>query len=44
VGRHDEAITLHEQTLATRQRVLGPDHPDTQETAVRLDRWLRERT
>jgi hypothetical protein len=20
---------LHEQTLATRERVLGPDHPDT---------------
>ena len=28
-GRVDEAITLHEQTLAARERVLGPDHPDT---------------
>ena len=28
-GRLDEAITLHEQTLAARERVLGPDHPDT---------------
>ena len=26
-GRTDEAITLHEQTLAARERVLGPDHP-----------------
>ena len=24
-----EAIPLHEQTLADRERVLGPDHPDT---------------
>ena len=25
----DEAISLHEQALAARERVLGPDHPDT---------------
>ena len=29
VGRYDEAITLHEATLTARERVLGPDHPDT---------------
>jgi hypothetical protein len=23
------ALELHKQTLAARQRVLGPDHPDT---------------
>jgi Tetratricopeptide repeat len=23
------ALKLHEQTLAARQRILGPDHPDT---------------
>jgi hypothetical protein len=28
-GRLDEAITLREQTLAARERVLGPDHPHT---------------
>ena len=28
-GRTGEAITLHEQTLAARERVLGADHPDT---------------
>ena len=29
VGRLDEAITLHKQTLDARTRTLGPDHPDT---------------
>jgi hypothetical protein len=29
VSTEREAITLHEQTLAARERVLGPDHPDT---------------
>ena len=28
-GRTADAIALHEATLAARQRVLGPDHPDT---------------
>jgi hypothetical protein len=28
-GRAAEAIGLHERTLADRERVLGPDHPDT---------------
>ena len=28
-GRAAEAIALHERTLADRERVLGPDHPDT---------------
>jgi transposase-like protein len=28
-GRADEAIALHEQTLAAGGRVLGADHPDT---------------
>ena len=28
-GRLDEAITLHEQTLEDRTRILGPHHPDT---------------
>jgi tetratricopeptide (TPR) repeat protein len=27
-GRNDEAITLGEQNLAARERILGPDHPD----------------
>ncbi|HEY5855117.1 MAG TPA: tetratricopeptide repeat protein [Aldersonia sp.] len=28
-GRIDEAILLHERTLADRVRVLGPKHPQT---------------
>jgi ATP-binding cassette, subfamily B, bacterial len=28
-GRTEEAVALHEQILATRQRVLGPDDPST---------------
>ncbi|OLO50827.1 tetratricopeptide repeat protein, partial [Actinomyces oris] len=28
-GRLDEAITLYEQTLEDRTRILGPHHPDT---------------
>lgn len=28
VGRHDEALALHEDTLARREQILGPDHPD----------------
>jgi tetratricopeptide (TPR) repeat protein len=29
VGRTAEAIPLLEQALADRERILGPDHPDT---------------
>ena len=29
VGRLDEAITLHKQTLDARTHILGPNHPDT---------------
>jgi len=29
VGRLEEAITLHKQTLDARTRTLGPNHPDT---------------
>ena len=35
-GRTDEAIRLHEQTLADRERVLGPDHPETLSTRNNL--------
>ena len=35
-GRTAEAITLHEQTLADRERVLGADHPDTLTTRDNL--------
>jgi hypothetical protein len=30
-GRHAEAVALHEQTLQARERVLGPNHPDTRQ-------------
>ncbi|MFD6799350.1 tetratricopeptide repeat protein, partial [Streptomyces cyaneofuscatus] len=29
LGEHQQAVDLHQQTLAGRQRVLGPDHPNT---------------
>lgn len=29
VGRSAEATAISEQALAARERVLGPDHPDT---------------
>jgi tetratricopeptide (TPR) repeat protein len=29
VGRHTEALKLHEETLALQKAKLGPDHPDT---------------
>lgn len=28
-GRYEEAVALHRKTLTVRERVLGPDHPDT---------------
>jgi hypothetical protein len=28
-GRTDEAIALHQQNLASCERTLGPDHPNT---------------
>jgi hypothetical protein len=36
------ALTLHEQTLAARQRVLGPDHPDTLASTNNLAAVRRE--
>ncbi|MFE9460698.1 tetratricopeptide repeat protein [Streptomyces californicus] len=29
LGEHQQAAELHQQNLADRERVLGPDHPDT---------------
>lgn len=50
MGRLDQAIPLYEATLTDRERVLGPDHPDTlisrnnlayaYETAGRLDQAI----
>jgi hypothetical protein len=34
-------MALYEEALERRRRVLGPDHPDTQELALRVLR-LRE--
>jgi Tetratricopeptide repeat len=31
-------VTLHEQVLAVRQRVLGPEHPDTVQSQNNLAR------
>ena len=41
-GRTAEAITLHEQTLADRERVLGADHPDTLRTRNNLATAYRD--
>jgi len=35
-GRTAEAITMYEQNLAARERVLGADHPDTLATRDNL--------
>jgi tetratricopeptide repeat protein len=37
-GRAEEAVALHEQVLAVRQRVLGPEHPDTVQSQNNLAR------
>ncbi|MEU0382767.1 tetratricopeptide repeat protein, partial [Streptomyces cyaneofuscatus] len=29
LGRHQEAVDLHQRTLTDYERVLGPDHPNT---------------
>ena len=34
--REDEAISLYEQALAARERVLGPDHPSTLQSRSNL--------
>ena len=39
LGRHPEAVKLHEETLALRQSVLGRDHPATISTMRQLS-WL----
>ena len=39
--RLEQAIDLHEQTLADCERVLGPDHPDTLTTRNNIA-YLRE--
>ncbi|MFB6679547.1 tetratricopeptide repeat protein, partial [Streptomyces sp. NPDC056390] len=28
-GHHQEAADLHQQNLTDRERILGPEHPDT---------------
>lgn len=38
-GRTSDAITLLEQVLTDRQRILGDQHPDTLATADALRRW-----
>jgi hypothetical protein len=40
-GRLGEAIGLHEENLQARQRVLGPDHPDTLMSGHDLARTYR---
>ena len=42
VGRLDDAITLHRQTLEDRTRILGPHHPDTLTSRNNLASAYRE--
>jgi hypothetical protein len=43
LGEYDEALRLHEQTLATRMRVLGADHPHTIESLQKVAQVTRRR-
>ncbi|KAH7396274.1 hypothetical protein BKA66DRAFT_454797 [Pyrenochaeta sp. MPI-SDFR-AT-0127] len=38
-SRTDEAISLMEKVLQLRQRILGPDHPRTEESLQVLSCW-----
>jgi hypothetical protein len=35
-GQLEKAITLHEQNYTDRQRILGPDHPETTASRTNL--------
>jgi hypothetical protein len=41
MGRHQEAHDLHQDTHQALERLLGPDHPDTLNTANNLALDLR---
>ncbi|SVA41301.1 uncharacterized protein METZ01_LOCUS94155 [marine metagenome] len=41
LGRVSEAVWLHEETLITRERVLGPEHPDILHSREFLDAAYR---
>ena len=42
-GKHSEAIQLAQQTLAIREKQLGPDHPDVAESLAKLGRLYLQR-
>ena len=37
-GDYEAATSMHEQTLALREKVLGHDHPSTQASRANLDK------
>jgi hypothetical protein len=39
-GKYEEAEAINRQTLAQKERVLGPEHPDTLASMARLARLL----
>jgi hypothetical protein len=41
VGRHQDGIALDEATLAARERLLGPEHPDTLASRSNLAKGYR---
>ena len=41
LGRYEEGLRLDEETLMLRERVLGPEHPDTLASRSNLARGYR---
>ena len=39
--KHAEAETMHREVLEVQRRVLGPEHPDTMDTAKNLVTCVR---
>lgn len=42
LGRYEEEVGLDEETLSTRERVLGPEHPDTITSRNNLAQTVRD--
>ncbi|KAH8913126.1 hypothetical protein BR93DRAFT_871538, partial [Coniochaeta sp. PMI_546] len=38
-GRHQDALALMQDCVEARQRVLGPQHPDTLSSLATVSKW-----
>ncbi|KAK3338064.1 hypothetical protein B0H65DRAFT_477643 [Neurospora tetraspora] len=38
-GRHEDALALMQDCVEARQRVLGPEHPDTLSSLATVSKW-----